>query len=116
MKSRILVLDYDPGTLASLARAFAIEGYQTLTASSAAAALRTLEQESVDAVLSDVVMPDMDGIAFLARLRETAPDLPVVLMSGHATLDMAVKATKLGALDFVEKPVALDRLLLCLRN
>jgi len=61
-------------------------------------------------------MPDMDGIGFLTRLRERSGDLPVVLMSGHATLDMAVKATRLGALDFVEKPVALDRLLLCLRN
>jgi DNA-binding NtrC family response regulator len=116
MKPRILVLDDDPGTLASLARAFALEGYETITVSSAGLALKTLEQETVDAVLSDVVMPDMDGIGFLTRLRETQADLPVVLMSGHATLDMAVKATKLGALDFVEKPVALDRLLLCLRN
>jgi DNA-binding NtrC family response regulator len=116
MKPRILVLDDDPGTLASLARAFALEGYETITVSSAGLALKTLEQEAVDAVLSDVVMPDMDGIGFLTRLRETQSDLPVVLMSGHATLDMAVKATKLGALDFVEKPVALDRLLLCLRN
>jgi two-component system, NtrC family, nitrogen regulation response regulator NtrX len=116
MKPRILVLDDDPGTLASLARAFALEGYETLTVSSAALALKTLEQEPVDAVLSDVVMPDMDGVTFLARLRETQAELPVILMSGHATLDMAVKATRLGALDFVEKPVALDRLLLCLRN
>src|SRR6185369_4924504 len=78
--------------------------------------LETLEQESVDAVLSDAVMPDMDGLSFLDRLRERSTDVPVVLMSGHATLDMAVRATRLGALDFVEKPVRLDRLLLCLRN
>jgi DNA-binding NtrC family response regulator len=116
LKPRILVVDDDPGTLASLSRAFALEGYTALTASSATAALRTLEDEEVDAVLSDVVMPDMDGIGFLARLRERSADLPFVLMSGHATLDMAVKATRLGALDFVEKPVALDRLLLSLRN
>jgi DNA-binding NtrC family response regulator len=116
LKPRILVVDDDPGTLASLSRAFALEGYTALTASSATAALRTLEDETVDAVLSDVVMPDMDGIGFLTQLRERGLDLPFVLMSGHATLDMAVKATRLGALDFVEKPVALDRLLLCLRN
>src|SRR6185369_2937692 len=90
--------------------------YETQTVSSAATALRVLEQDTFDAVLSDVVMPDMDGIGFLTRLRERSGDMPVVLMSGHATLDMAVKATRLGALDFVEKPVALDRLLLCLRN
>jgi DNA-binding NtrC family response regulator len=116
LKPRILVVDDDPGTLASLSRAFALEGYTALTAGSATAALRLLEDEEVDAVLSDVVMPDMDGIGFLSRLREKSADLPFVLMSGHATLDMAVKATRLGALDFVEKPVALDRLLLCLRN
>jgi DNA-binding NtrC family response regulator len=116
LKPRILVVDDDSGTRDSLSRAFALEGYEALTASSAAAALKRLEEESVDAVLSDVVMPDMDGIGFLTRLRERMADMPVVLMSGHATLDMAVKATRLGALDFVEKPVALDRLLLCLRN
>jgi DNA-binding NtrC family response regulator len=116
MKPRILVVDDDPGTLASLSRAFALEGYTALTAPSAAQGLKALEDETVDAVLSDVVMPDMDGIGFLTRLRERTADLPVILMSGHATLDMAVKATRLGALDFVEKPVALDRLLLSLRN
>jgi DNA-binding NtrC family response regulator len=116
LKPRILVVDDDSGTRDSLARAFALEGYHALTASSAAAALRMLDDEDVDAVLSDVVMPDMDGIGFLERLREKSPDMPFLLMSGHATLDMAVKATRLGALDFVEKPVALDRLLLCLRN
>jgi DNA-binding NtrC family response regulator len=116
LKPRILVVDDDSGTRDSLSRAFALEGYEALTASSAAAALKRLDEETVDAVLSDVVMPDMDGIGFLTKLRDRASDLPVVLMSGHATLDMAVKATRLGALDFVEKPVALDRLLLCLRN
>jgi len=116
MKPRVLVVDDDPGTLASLARAFALEGYHTVTASSGVTALKILEDEAFDAVLSDVVMPDMDGLAFLAHLRERSADLPVVLMSGHATLDMAVRATRLGALDFVEKPVALDRLLLSLRN
>ena len=70
----------------------------------------------MDAILSDVVMPGMDGLEFLARLREQAPGVPVVLMSGQATVEIAVKATRLGALDFVEKPVSLDRLLLTLRN
>ncbi|HWX23501.1 MAG TPA: sigma-54 dependent transcriptional regulator [Vicinamibacteria bacterium] len=116
MKPRILIVDDDPGTLASLSRAFALEGYTALTASSAARALERLSEEPVDAILTDVVMPEMDGLDFLARLRERAPELPVILMSGQATVETAVRATRLGALDFVEKPVGLDRLLLTLRN
>ena len=113
---RILIVDDDPGTLASLSRAFALEGLTALTASSGALALEKLETEPVDAILSDVVMPEMDGLEFLGRLRDRAPDVPVILMSGQATVETAVKATRLGALDFVEKPVGLDRLLLTLRN
>jgi DNA-binding NtrC family response regulator len=115
-KPRILIVDDDQGTLASLSRAFALEGYTALTAPSAARALEKLEGDAVDAILSDVVMPEMDGIEFLARVRAKAPDVPVILMSGQASVETAVKATRLGALDFVEKPVGLDRLLLTLRN
>jgi DNA-binding NtrC family response regulator len=116
MKPRILIVDDDAGTLASLSRAFALEGYTALTASSAARGLERLQEEPVDAILSDVVMPEMDGLEFLARVKERSPDVPVILMSGQATLDTAVKATRLGALDFVEKPIGLERLLLTLRN
>jgi DNA-binding NtrC family response regulator len=116
VKPRILIVDDDPGTLASLSRAFAMEGYTALTASSAARGLERLAAEPVDAILSDVVMPEMDGLEFLSRVRASAPDVPVILMSGQATLDTAVRATRMGALDFVEKPVGLDRLLLTLRN
>jgi len=116
MKPRILIVDDDQGTLASLSRAFALEGYTAITSSSAARALERLQEEPVDAILSDVVMPEMDGLEFLARVKEQAPDVPVILMSGQATVETAMKATRLGALDFVEKPVGLDRLLLTLRN
>ncbi len=116
MKPRILIVDDDAGTLASLSRAFALEGYTALTAGSAARGLERLQEEPVDAILSDVVMPEMDGLEFLARVKERSPDVPVILMSGQATLDTAVKATRLGALDFVEKPIGLERLLLTLRN
>src|SRR5260221_3069077 len=116
MKPRILIVDDDPGTLASLSRAFALEGYEAATAPSAARALERLRGGPVAAILSDVVMPGMDGLELLARLREQAPGVPVILMSGQATVEIAVQATKLGALDFVEKPVGLDRLLLTLRN
>src|SRR6266487_2332068 len=115
-KPRILIVDDDPGTVASLSRAFALEGYEATTAPSAARALERLQAGPVDAILSDLVMPGMDGLELLGRLREQAPGVPVILMSGQATVETAVKATKLGALDFVEKPVGLDRLLLTLRN
>ena len=115
-KPRILIVDDDPGTVTSLSRAFALEGYEATTAPSAARALERLQAGPVDAILSDLVMPGMDGLELLARLREQAPGVPVILMSGQATVETAVKATKLGALDFVEKPVGLDRLLLTLRN
>jgi DNA-binding NtrC family response regulator len=116
VKPKILIVDDDAGTLASLSRAFALEGYTALTAPSAGRALERLDEEPVDAILSDVMMPEMDGLQFLAAAREKAPQVPVILMSGQATLETAVKATRLGALDFVEKPVGLDRLLLTLRN
>ncbi|MGH9888975.1 MAG: sigma-54-dependent transcriptional regulator, partial [bacterium] len=116
MKPRILIVDDDPGTLASLSRAFALEGYTAVTASSGARGLERLGEEPIDAVLSDVVMPEMDGLAFLEEVRRRAPDVPVILMSGQATVDTAVRATRLGALDFVEKPIGLDRLLFTLRN
>src|SRR5688572_32036477 len=61
-------------------------------------------------------MPEMDGLAFLTQLRQHSPEVPVIMMSGQATLETAVQATRMGALDFVEKPVGLDRLLLTLRN
>ena len=116
MKPLVLLVDDDEGTLVSLARAFSLEGYETTTASSARLALERLEGGRVDAVLSDVVMPGMDGLAFLEAVQQRSPGLPVVLMSGQATLEMAVRATRLGALDFLEKPVGLDRLFLTLRN
>jgi two-component system, NtrC family, nitrogen regulation response regulator NtrX len=115
-KPRILIVDDDQGTLASLSRAFALEGYTALTAPSAQRALERLDEEAVDAILSDVVMPEMDGIEFLTRVRARAPEVPVILMSGQSSVETAVKATRMGALDFVEKPVGLDRLLLTLRN
>jgi DNA-binding NtrC family response regulator len=115
-KPQILIVDDDAGTLTSLSRALALEGYTALSASSAERALERLGAEPVDAILSDVVMPELDGLQFLARVKEAFPDVPVVMMSGQATLEIAVKATRLGALDFVEKPVGLDRLILTLKN
>jgi DNA-binding NtrC family response regulator len=116
MKPKILIVDDDQGTLASLSRAFALEGYTAITASSAAKGLEKLTEEAVDAVLSDVVMPEMDGLEFLARVKERAAEVPVILMSGQGTIATAVRAMQLGAVEYIEKPVGLERLLQTLKT
>jgi DNA-binding NtrC family response regulator len=115
-KPRVLLVDDDPGTLSSLSHALTLEGYAPLAASSAKDALRRLDVERVDAVLLDLVMPELDGLALLRLIKERTPETPVVMMSGQATIDTAVQATRLGALDFIEKPVGFERLALTLRN
>ncbi|MBI5282607.1 MAG: sigma-54-dependent Fis family transcriptional regulator [Candidatus Solibacter usitatus] len=114
--SQVLIVDDDPNTLASLARAFRLAGHQTVTAGGAAEALAALQSHSFDLILSDVVMPDTGGIALLEQIRALGVATPVVMISGQATLDMAVRATRLGALDFLEKPVSSEKLLLTLEN
>src|SRR5512143_578712 len=104
--STVLIVDDEPNILASLRRALEVEGYRALVAGGGAAALDKVTHEGPDLVLLDVVMPEMDGLEVLRRLKELQPDLPVVMMSGNATIDTAVRATKLGAYDFVEKPLS----------
>jgi two-component system nitrogen regulation response regulator NtrX len=92
------------------------EGYELAEASSGEAALKRLESERPDAVLLDIKMPRMDGLEILARIKQSDPALPVVVISGHGTIATAVEATRLGAFDFMEKPLERDRVLLVLRN
>ena len=110
--SRLLIIDDDPNTLASLARAFRMAGHEATVADHAARALELVRSQSFDLIFSDVVMPDKDGITLLEEMRAAGVTTPVVMMSGQATLDMAVRATKLGAHDFLEKPLSTDKLLL----
>jgi len=110
--SRLLIIDDDPNTLASLARAFRMAGHEATVADNAARALDLARTQSFDLIFSDVVMPEKDGIALLEEMRAAGVATPVVMMSGQATLDMAVRATKLGAHDFLEKPLSTDKLLL----
>jgi two-component system nitrogen regulation response regulator NtrX len=112
----ILVVDDEPEILRTLSGLLEDEGYQGLTAPGGAEALARLSETDVSLVLLDIRMPAMDGLEVLKRIRETASDLPVIMISGQATIDDAVRATKLGAVDFVEKPVQPERLLLAIKN
>ena len=112
----MLVVDDDANTLASLARAFRLAGHEAIVCDNVPKALELCRTQHFDLILSDVVMPGKDGLSFLEELRTEQPDASVVMMSGQAHIDMAVRATKLGALDFLEKPVSTDKLLLTVDN
>ena len=114
--SHLLIVDDDPNTLASLARAFRLAGHEATVADRASRALELVRAQSFDLIFSDVVMPDKDGIALLEELRAAGVTTPVVMISGQATLDMAVRATRLGAHDFLEKPLSTEKLLLTLET
>jgi len=114
--TRILIVDDEPATLASLSRAFRLAGYEAVVCDNAARAVSMLKHEQFDLVFSDVVMPGKDGLTMLAELRDAGVATPIVMVSGQATIDMAVRATKLGALDFLEKPVSTDKLLMTVEN
>jgi DNA-binding NtrC family response regulator len=115
-QATVLLVDDEPNILASLKRALEVEGYRAQTAASGAEALELASRGGPDILLLDVAMPAMDGLEVLRRLREHHPDLPVVMMSGNATIDVAVRATKLGASDFVEKPISTEKILITLEN
>jgi DNA-binding NtrC family response regulator len=115
-RSTLLVIDDEPNILSSLRRALEIEGYGVEVAGSGPVALAKLDERDIDLVMLDVVMPEMNGLEVLARIRDKHPDVAVVMMSGNATIETAVQATKLGAHDFVEKPLSRDKLLLTVQN
>jgi two-component system nitrogen regulation response regulator NtrX len=115
-KAHLLLVDDDPSTLASLSRAFRLAGHEATVCDNAARALDLLRSETFDLILSDVVMLGKNGIEFLEELKKTGVKTPVVLVSGQANIEMAVQATKLGAMDFLEKPLSTDKLLVTLEN
>jgi two-component system, NtrC family, nitrogen regulation response regulator NtrX len=115
-RADILVIDDDANTLASLARAFRLAGHEAVVCDSATRALELAKGQRFDLILSDVVMPGKDGIALLEDLKKNGVASPVVMMSGQATIEMAVRATRLGAVDFLEKPISTDKLLLTVEN
>src|SRR5256885_7482396 len=115
-KSRILVIDDEAPIRDSLKMPLEYEGYDVIGAATGQEGLALAEREAPDLVLLDVKMPGMDGIEVLERLRNMNDALPVVVVSGHGTIQTAVEATKKGAFDFIEKPFASERVLVSLRN
>jgi two-component system nitrogen regulation response regulator NtrX len=115
-KANLLIVDDEANTLASLSRAFRIAGHEASVCDSAARALELAKSQTFDLIFSDVVMPGKDGLALLEDLRAQGVTAPVVMMSGQAHIEMAVRATRLGALDFLEKPISTDKLLLTVDN
>ena len=114
--AHLLIVDDDANTLASLARAFRLAGHEATVCDNAARALDLVQSQPFDMMLSDVVMPGKDGLALLEELRGLGVALPVVMISGQANIEMAVRATRLGAVDFLEKPLSTDKLLLTVDN
>jgi len=115
-KAHLLLIDDDPNTLASLARAFRLAGHEATVCDNANRATELVKTERFDLILSDVVMPGKTGMELLEELKKNGVQTPIVLISGQANIEMAVKATRLGALDFLEKPLSTDKLLLTVEN
>jgi DNA-binding NtrC family response regulator len=115
-KAHLLIVDDEPNTLASLSRAFRLAGHEATVCDQAARALELVRNQKFDLILSDVVMPGKDGIALLEEIKALGVATPVVMMSGQAHIEMAVRATRLGAIDFLEKPISTEKLLLTLEN
>ena len=111
----VLIVDDEANIRTSLQRALGREGYQVDAAATVAEARNKL-RDAYDFVLLDVWFPEEGGLALLEEIANHNPETVVIVMSGHATIDVAVQATKLGAFDFLEKPVSLERLLILLRN
>jgi two-component system nitrogen regulation response regulator NtrX len=114
--AHLLIVDDDANTLASLARAFRLAGHEATVCDNAARAMDLVKSQPFDLIFSDVVMPGKDGLALLEDFRTLGIATPVVMISGQASIDMAVRATRLGAIDFLEKPLSTDKLLLTVEN
>ena len=112
----VLVVDDEVTILQSLSGILSDEGFEVLTAPNGYEALKLIEAESPDLVLLDIWMPGMDGIETLQEIKRNSPSLQVVIISGHGTIETAVKATKLGAYDFIEKPLSIEKVVVTINN
>ncbi len=116
MKPVILIVDDEAGVRSSLSGVLGDEGYEAEAVASGEACLDRMSRGPVDVVILDIWLPGMDGLATLARLRERRVDAEIIMISGHGNIESAVRAIKMGAFDFVEKPLSLDKTVLVVRN
>jgi two-component system nitrogen regulation response regulator NtrX len=116
VKATILIVDDEAGVRSALSGVLRDEGYAVDAVESGEACLDRVARAAYDAIVLDIWLPGMDGLATLARLRERRVDSPVVMISGHGNIESAVRAIKLGAFDFVEKPLSLDKTVLVVGN
>src|ERR1700686_918603 len=112
----LLLIDAGPNTLASLSPAFRLSGYEATVCDSAVRALELIRAKRFDVIFSDVMMPGKDGISLREDLKAAGTTTPVVMISGQASVEMAVRATRLGAVDFLEKPLSTEKLLVTTEN
>ena len=110
MKERVLLVDDEPEFLEIMAERMRARDMEVVTSSSAAEAFSLIATDSFDAVVMDFMMPEMDGIEALKAIKEKRPEMQIILLTGHATVEKGVEAMKAGAMDFVEKPADLDAL------
>ena len=116
MKAKLLIVDDEEGIRRSLGGVLRDEGYEVEAAASGEECLEVVSHSLMDLILLDVWLPGIDGIETLRRLQQQAPGTAVVMISGHGTIETAVRATKLGAFDFIEKPLSLDKTVLVVKN
>ncbi|MGD9949580.1 MAG: response regulator [Desulfobulbus sp.] len=110
MNERVLLIDDEQDFMDVLAERMRDRGMQVSTTTSPLEAMELAEEGGYDAIVLDLMMPEMDGIEALARLREKNPDLQIILLTGHATIEKGIEAMKLGAMDFLEKPIDIQTL------
>ena len=115
-RSTLLVIDDEPNILATVRRALELEGYAVETAAGGVPGLERLKSSPFDLLLLDVMMPDLGGMEVLTQVRDLYPSIFVIMMSGNASIETAVQATKLGAHDFIEKPLSSEKLLITVQN
>ncbi len=116
MSGTICIVDDEPEILKTLGGILTDEGYQVVTAQDGAEALNIIQENAPDVMLLDIWMPRLDGLEVLQRVRRQFPSISVIMMSGHGSVESAVKATRLGAYDYLEKPLDMDRVTILVRN
>ncbi|GBC61240.1 response regulator [Desulfonema ishimotonii] len=110
MAEKVLIVDDEKEFLETMAERMRLRGMEVSTATSPTEALKIIEKENFDAIILDLMMPEMDGLTTLSKVKEKKADAQVILLTGHATLEKGIEAMKLGAMDFLEKPIDLKAL------